>query len=120
MSRDSGLARIARRQAWLTDRSCDCGSTDRLRVQYPPGVPHEVWSYTPARREALLPLLTVRCFECHYVALCARRGVKRAVHGTRSMYRRGCRCQACHDAETAFKKAVYMPVAQRRAQEQAP
>ena len=115
MSARSNLG-VLRRLAWLAGQACACGSTDRLQVQYPPGIDNSVlWRLAEAKRGPLLARLGVRCFACHYEALCARRGVKRAAHGTRSMYRRGCRCQACHEAETAFKRQAYVPVAIRRA-----
>lgn len=95
-----------RRLQWLEGKACACGSTDRLQVQYSPEVPSHVWKLTEKKRVALLPLLGVACWDCQYKAICARSGRVRATHGTRSMYRRGCRCQACHDAEVADKKGL--------------
>lgn len=100
---------VQRRLRWLAGRSCPCGSVDRLQVQYPPGMPKNIWTRSEAALAAALPRLGALCWECHYNALFARQGTKRAAHGSLSMYRKGCRCQACHDINVAVKKAARAP-----------
>lgn len=112
-------ANVARRLAWLEGKTCACGSADRLQVRYPPGTTTNIWRGSEARLALTLPLLGVDCWDCFYKAVCAGRGVQRATHGTRSMYRRGCRCQACHDAEVTFKRARDVPKTSRRRRETA-
>ena len=111
-----------RRAQWLVDKTCAapvegglCGSTDRLRAQ-PPGPFRgaHIWQWSRARLEVILTEVVALCWEHGLDVRCVRRGYKRATHGTRSMYRRGCRCQACHDNEVATKRAVYVRKSTRR------
>lgn len=100
---------VQRRQAWLASQACACGSTDRLQVQLPPDVVGNFWGLREEKRAPIVARLVAKCWTCHYDALVARRGQQRVRHGTRSMYRYGCRCQACHDAERTHLKARYVP-----------
>ena len=111
-----------RRAQWLAGQTCAapverglCGSTDRLQAQVPaPFRGEQIWQWSRARLGLIMPGLHAFCWAHHYDALVARRGMRRATHGTRSMYRRGCRCQACHDNEAAHKRAAYVRKSTRR------
>jgi 5-methylcytosine-specific restriction endonuclease McrA len=64
---------VARRRAeWFADKECvRCGSTDRLELDHiDPSTKqhkkhHNVWSWSPARRDAEIAKCQVLCHECH-------------------------------------------------------
>lgn len=93
----------ARRDAYFAGKSCtECGSTDRLELDHidpTTKTHHAIWSWSAERREAELAKCQPLCPTCHLAKsidqLPLTHGIVPYQHGTRSMYRHGCRCSAC-------------------------
>lgn len=85
-----------RRDAWLKEHGpCEfCGATENLEVDHIDSsdkFTHKIWSYRAEIREAELAKCRVLCRSCHV----KRHAKEKIVHGTRSRYEKGCRCEPC-------------------------
>lgn len=103
----------ARRTEWFeANGPCQkCGSWDKLELDHinPADKEHHaVWSWSEQRMYKELAKCQVLCQDCHIDKSLAERGQKRATHGVTTMYRNGCRCEACKAAEAADSRARYL------------
>lgn len=91
------------RKEWLDAHGpcAKCGSRKDPQVDHidpETKVAHNVWSWTPKRRDAELAKCQVLCIDCHKEKTKAERW-RPITHGHESAYtRRGCRCPACTEA----------------------
>lgn len=89
-----------RRSEFMADKRCLlCGSRDNLEVHHRDKsvkVDHKVWSWSREKRDTELKKCDVLCHSCHAMTHKPER-VRPVVHGTRSGYKKGCRCDACRD-----------------------
>lgn len=95
-----------RREAWLKENGpcAKCGGKDFLEVHHndpAEKISHNVWSWSQARRERELSKCTVLCYDCH-IKITAVFNSRPMVHGSRSTYRRGCRCGPCKEAQSVY------------------
>jgi len=97
---------VARRRAefFAGKRCVDCGATEDLQLsaREPDTIVRSaIWSWSKTRREALLARCEVCCGECQRRKL----SEKRAQHGTRRRYEKGCRCEQCKAAKARRNRA---------------
>jgi hypothetical protein len=101
-----------RRASYLEDKSCAvCGSTDRLEVDHKDPkqkLSHRVWSWTATRREAELEKCQVLCYE-HHLEKTKRQAEESRQHG-HTLYRHGCRCDICKQAQREHNARRYASV----------
>lgn len=99
------LRNAAIRKEWLDVHGpcVKCGSERELQVDHIDPrlkISHNVWSWTPERREAELAKCQVLCYACHKLKTKAEHKA-RGRHGTVNMYRRHkCRCDLCVKAKS--------------------
>lgn len=90
-----------RRKAFFAGKCCaKCGSTNRLELDHidpAQKVSHRIWSWSTKRQSEELAKCQVLCFECHLKKTLSESQTARC--GDASMYRRGCRCEACKLAQ---------------------
>lgn len=104
------LWRARRRSDWLSENGpcVRCGSWEDLEVDHTDRtkkVAHNVWSWSPARREAELAKCQILCHPCHVEKTWKEDFLPRQ-HGTDAMYGKGkCRCLPCREARSIAKKA---------------
>lgn len=88
-----------RRAAFFADKDCSrCGSTDDLHLHHrnpEQKVAHAIWSWREERRLAEIVKCDVLCRSCHE----EHHAAQREQHGTRTRYRKGCRCDLCRWAK---------------------
>lgn len=112
-----------RRDDWLADKSCVlCGSVDNLEIDHidpstkklpvydtvhknrSNGV-YQIFSWSQERRDAELSKCQVLCHDCHLEKTkIDLSNMYPHNHGTRSEYRRGCRCRDCTDAAVEYNR----------------
>lgn len=94
-----------RRKGWFSryDSKCTrCGSSDKLVCHHADPdkkVSHHIWIWRDERREPELSKCIPLCYSCHRIV---HGQVEK--HGTRSRYKRGCRCDPCKRAKSIEKK----------------
>jgi 5-methylcytosine-specific restriction endonuclease McrA len=94
-----------RRELWVIENGpCQlCGSWESLEVDHrdpEDKFSHRIWSYTEEKRAEELAKCRVLCRSCHI----SRHAQEKVVHGTRSRFEAGCRCEPCSVANDAYKK----------------
>lgn len=62
------------------------------------------WSAPKARYIEEVLKCQVLCKRCHIAKSVTERGQRQRIHGTNTMYRKGCRCVECKKAEADSKK----------------
>jgi len=95
-----------RRRDWFKGKTCArCSSIDRLKLSYKESdkATRNLWFLSKKRQEAELKKCWVLCHRCRTEKETTDT-YGRAVwsHGTRAMYRRGCRCRRCKDAQRYY------------------
>ena len=88
----------SRRAKYLAERGpcVQCGSSEKLEVDHidpKTKVSHRFWSWKTERLLEELNKCQVLCRNCHVKKTIADMGHMK--HGTVSLYRKGCRCDAC-------------------------
>lgn len=99
------------RTDWLQQNGpcVKCGSWDRLEVDHiDPKMKstHRIWTWSKARRAIELAKCQVLCYACHLAKTIEQRG-RVTTHATVSMYKQGCRCNACR-CEVAVRQRLYL------------
>jgi 5-methylcytosine-specific restriction endonuclease McrA len=94
-----------RRDEWFTTNGpCKiCGSTIDLELDHidrATKVSHRVWSWSEERRNKELAKCQALCNACHKDKTRIE-NLKSLDHGTRSLYRLGCRCNPCRASNAA-------------------
>jgi len=100
--------RVAKiREQWFKENGpCkECGSRLNLEIHHKDPTQkesHRIWSWAKERREAELKKCEVLCTTCHM----AKHNKQWSEHGMASMYRKGCRCEACIKAKAIERKTT--------------
>ena len=96
-----------RREAFFFGKKCSlCGAVDLLQVHHTnrdQKKDHKVWSWSEKRRNAELSKCVILCKKCH-TELHAK---EMRIHGTRSRYQAGCRCDLCRKKMGIVSKRWY-------------
>jgi hypothetical protein len=82
---------------FLGGRCVKCGAIEQLEFDHidpKTKLSHRFWSWKPERIQAELAKCQLLCRPCH-IEKSAGEKRRPITHGTRSGYRRGCRCHAC-------------------------
>lgn len=95
-----------RRDSFFSGKTCViCGRTDSLELDHinpETKVSHRIWSWSEPRRLKELAKCQVLCSLCHQEKTIRQQPITNGwtpyQHGS-SLYRKGCRCQICKDAE---------------------
>jgi len=96
-----------RRSEWLAGKVCvECGGAENLELDHidpATKVGHKIWSWSAERRAAEIAKCQPLCRDCHRAKSMAERTVHHE-HGTTGFYHRGCRCDDCRAANTAYRR----------------
>ena len=90
----------------LLGRECvRCGSRENLEFDHkdPKKKSDKLSSFWSAPKERYIEealKCQVLCKRCHNAKSVTERGQKQRIHGTNTMYRKGCRCAECKKAES--------------------
>lgn len=94
-----------RRQEFFRDKKCEiCNSTNKLVLHHKnpkSKKSHSIWSWSQKRREAEVKKCTIWCEKCHRKYHAKKLKVP-VIHGTRSGYDKGCRCDNCKDFKRTY------------------
>lgn len=97
-----------RRNDYFKDKVCEkCNSTLNLELHHlDPSIKesHKIWSWTEERGNKELEKCVVWCERCHNKHHMKIRSEIPIKHGTRSGYKRFCRCILCKQAESNYLK----------------
>lgn len=107
-----------RRASFFAGKSCvKCGSAQQLELDHidrEQKVSHRIWSWSAERRNVEIAKCQVLCHDCHLEKTISE--ISTANHGdTGSMYRKGCRCDECREAQRLRVQAWRNSCRNRRA-----
>lgn len=102
------------RQAWFDENGpcAQCGSNENLEVDHidpSKKITHTLWSRSKAFREKELSKCQVLCHSCHKEKTLKDQHIAAQLkHGkTTTMYRNGCRCEACRAIHAQKAREYY-------------